>query len=169
MYIKYVCRVCLCLSCILVWCDVVYNWYDVLFVVWYIGCVAVWYDMMAGYYACTHVPQRVSAICIVVLTLCVCMMYIGLQTHEWILVCVCNVWYSMCMYVVIVYVVYLHRIVDMKLYGVVYIHRCICTHVDMCDVSGRMSEWELWNIHMCMYIEYVYRICMFIYSNRICI
>ena len=55
----------------------------------------------------------------------------------------------MCMYVAVVYVyvymsivyqVYWHRIIFMKLYGVVYIHSGICIHVDMCDVSGRMSE-----------------------------
>ena len=43
-------------------------------------------------------------------------------------------------YVKMEYLIYLHRIAVMKLYEVVYIHRCICTHVDMCDVSGRMSE-----------------------------
>ena len=60
-----------------------------------------------------------------------------------------NVGCSVCMYVVyvfvyayvmIVYLVYLHRMAVMKLYGVVYIHMCICIHVDMSDVCGRMSE-----------------------------
>ena len=55
----------------------------------------------------------------------------------------------------------------MKLYGVVYIHSGICIHVDMCDVSGRKSEWEWWNIHMCMYIEYVCRISIYIYWSLV--
>ena len=56
------------------WCIIVILFIShmMLLVVWYIGCVAVWYDMMAGYYACTHVPQLVSMpIWFVVLTLCV--------------------------------------------------------------------------------------------------
>ena len=37
-------------------------------------------------------------------------------------------------YVMIVYLVYLHRIAVMKLYGVVYISIGVYVHVDMCDV-----------------------------------
>ena len=55
-------------------------------------------------------------------------------------VCMYVVYVFVYVYVMIVYFVYLHRIAFMKLYGVVCIHRCIHTHVDMCDVSGRMSE-----------------------------
>ena len=54
--------------------------------------------------------------------------------------CVCMYVVVVYVYVMIVYFVYLHMIAFMKLYGVVYIHSGICIHVDMCDVSGRMSD-----------------------------
>ena len=137
------------------YCDVVYNSYDVdcCLIHRVCGCM-IWYDgWLLRMHARSTVCKYANLVCCVD-SVCVCMMYIGLHTHEWILVYVCNVGWRVCMYVVyvyvyvygmIVYLVYLHRIAFMKLYGVVYIHRCICT------------------------CRYVYRICMFIYSNRICI
>ena len=38
----------------------------------------------------------------------------------------------------------------------------VYVYADIFDVSSRMSEWESWSIHMCMYIEYVYKIYMYV-------
>ena len=144
MYIAYVYRICMFTYFSLVfvlngykWCIIVmlFITHMMLIVVGYIGCVAGWFDMMAGYYACTHVPQDVSMpICIVVLTLCVYAWCILGCIHMSEYLCMCNVGWRVCMYVccyvyvyvMIVYIVYFQRIAFMKLYGVVYIHRCIC-------------------------------------------
>ena len=152
--------ICLIWLLIMSYFDVVYNSYDVgsCLIHRVCGCM-IWYDgWLLRMHARSTACKYANLVCCVD-SVCVCMMYIGLHTHEWILVCVYvyNVGCRVCMYVVyvyvyvmIVYLVYLHRIAVMTLYGVVYIHRCICPCRYVWCLSVVMEYTHV----------YVYRICI---------